>query len=191
MQAQTAVLTVAAILCLPLGASGQERPKGQMMEAIVSVTKVDPATRKAYVRGPKSETVVTLPPSVNPSDILPGTRYKVRYEEPVAVMITPGAPSSAGAGATAEVTTPATASGRGEVVKTAEASGVVESIDPAGPRIVLRTLDGGRQTFAVAPSATVAGPVKTGDAVTVAYHQGATTEITRSPQPERDPAPAP
>jgi hypothetical protein len=54
----------------------------------------------------------------------------------------------------------------------------------------VRRLDGGRQAFAVAADTAIAGPIKPGDAVTVAYHQ-VLAQMVSTPQPERDPAPAP
>jgi hypothetical protein len=37
----------------------------------------------------------------------------------------------------------------------------------------------------------VAAPIKPGDAVTLSYHQAIATQMVSTPQPERDPAPAP
>jgi hypothetical protein len=158
------------------------------MDAVVTVTNVDPSTGTVWVRTPKGETPILVPPEVNVKDLLPGTRYRVRYSEPVAVALAPGAQPSVSTGATAVVEpTPRGAQG----VKVERVSGVVEAIDPASRRIAVRTLDGRSVTFAVAEDAIVAAPIKPGDAVTLSYHQAIASQMVSTPQPERDPAPAP
>jgi hypothetical protein len=191
MKKHLVAIALASALAFTAGVEAQpkNRPQGEMMEAVVTVTKVDPVTRTVSVRTPTGETLVQLPPEMNIDQILPGARYRVRYAEPVAVAITPGAPASSASGATALVEP------RGDVtaglgVKVDEVAGVVEAIDPAGQRITVRRLDGGRQTFALAADTAIAGAIKPGDAVTVAYHQVLATQMVSTPQPERDPAPA-
>ena len=44
------------------------------MEALVTVTNVDSLTRTVWVRTPKGETPVLVPPEVNVQDLLAGTR---------------------------------------------------------------------------------------------------------------------
>lgn len=158
------------------------------MEAVVTVTNADPSTNTVWVRTPKGETPVMVPPEVKVQDIVPGTRYRVRYSEPVAVALAPGAQPSASGGATA-VVEPAPRGAQG--LKVERVAGVVEAIDPASRRIAVRTLDGRSVTFAVAEDAVVAGPIKTGDAVTVSYHQAIASRMVSTPQPEKDPAPPP
>jgi hypothetical protein len=191
MKKHLVAIALASALAFAAGVEAQpkNRPQGQMMEAVVTVTKVDPATRTASVRTPTGETLVQLPPDMNIDQIQPGARYRVRYAEPVAVAIAPGAPTSPTSGATA-VIEPRRDATAGLGVKVEEVSGVVEAIDPAGQRIAVRTLNGGRQAFAVAADTAIGGPIKPGDAVTVAYHQVIATHMVSTPQPERDPAPA-
>jgi hypothetical protein len=182
---------VASALALTAGVSAQSksRPQGPMMDAVVTVTKVDPLTRTVAVRSPKGETLVQLPPDAKVDEILPGSRYRVRYSEPVAVAIVPGARSSSAGGATA-VVEPRRDRAAGVGVKVEEVAGVVEAIDPVTQRIALRRLDGGTLVLSLAADTAVLGPVMPGDAVTVMYHQGLATQMVSTPQPERDPAPA-
>jgi hypothetical protein len=180
---------IGAALAAAVVFNAAAQPRGQTMEAVVTVTKVDPVKRTVWVRTPKGETPVLVPPEVNVQDLLPGTRYRVRYSEPVAVALAPGAEPSASGGATAAVE-PAPGGGA-QGVKAERISGVVEAIDPASRRIAVRTLDGRSVTFAVADDALVAGPIKTGDAVTVAYQQAIASRMVSTPQPELDPAPPP
>jgi hypothetical protein len=114
----------------------------------------------------------------------------VRYSEPVAVGIAPGAQPAASAGATG-VLEPVRGAAVARGFKVEEIAGVVEAIDPASRRITVRTPDAGTQSFTVAPEAVVAAPVKPGDAVTLVYHQALAAQLVSTPQPERDPAPAP
>jgi hypothetical protein len=185
MKIQVIAAAIAAAIAFIAGAQS----RGPAMEAVVTVTNVDPLTRTVRVRTPKGETPVSLPPDVNVQDIRPGTRYRVRYSEPVVVALAPGAQPAASGGATA-VVEPAP-SGGAQGVKVERVAGVVEAIDPASRRISVRTLDGRSLTLAVAEDAIVAAPVKPGDAVTLSYHQAIATQMVSTPQPERDPAPAP
>ena len=176
---------IAAALAAAIAFNAGAQPRGRAMEAVVTVTEVDPVTRTVWVRTPKGATPVLLPPDVNVQDIRAGTRYRVRYSEPVAGALAPGAQASAGATAVVEPT-PSGAQG----LKVERVSGVVEAIDPASRRIAVRTLDGRSVAFAVAEDAIVAAPIKPGDAVTVSYHQAIASQMVSTPQPEQDPAPA-
>jgi hypothetical protein len=183
MKSQIIAAALAAAFALNVGA----QPRGPMMEAVATVTNVDPLTNTVWVRTPKGETPVLVPPEVDVKDIRAGTRYRVRYSEPVAVALAPGAQPSAATGATAVVEP--TPGGGAQGLKVERISGVVEAIDPASRRIAVRTLDGRSVAFAVAEDAIVAAPIKPGDAVTVSYRQAIATRMVSTPQPEIDPAP--
>lgn len=186
MRKQVVAVAVAGALAFAVGALAQQRAstKAQEMEAVVTVTKVDPATRIVYARSRKGQTAVHLPPDMDISQIKEGSRYRVRYSEPVATAIEPGAQAAA-AGATAEAKAGAKP---GEGVKMAKTAGVVDSLDAANRQITLRTLEGEMQTFrlgeGVAPES-----LKTGDAVTVTYEQAVASRMVSTPQPITDPAP--
>jgi hypothetical protein len=127
MKSQVIAAAIAAAITFSAGA----QQRGPAMEAVVTVTNLDPLTRTVWVRTSKGETPVLVPPEVDVKDILPGTRYRVRYSEPVAVAIAPGA----------------------QGLKVERVSGVVEAIDPASRHIAVRTLDGRSVVFAVAEDA--------------------------------------
>lgn len=188
MRKQVVAVAVASALAFAVGASAQQSGKGQMMEAVVTVTKINPATRTVHVRTPKGETAVSVPADVKLDQLQVGARYRVRYQEAVAVAIEPGAQPSAGAGATAEVA-PQSTPAAGQALKTDKVAGVIDAIDPGSKEITVRTLDGGKQTFKVAESVE-AGSLKPGEAVTVTYEQAVATHMVSTPQPIRDPAPA-
>lgn len=189
MRKQIAAIAVAAALACAAGAGAQPGPQARTMEAVVTITEIDPVQRIVRVRTPKGETRVTVPPEIDLAQVRPGARYRVRYFEPVAVKIEPGAQPSASAGATATVTPPSSAAA-GEAVKVETISGVLEAFDPASRQITVRTLDGRTQAFRVAEGALPGGPLKPGEAVTLTYHQPVATQMVSTPQPERDPAPA-
>lgn len=194
MRKQVAAAALAAAFALPLcaGAQSAAPSKGQMMEAVVTVTSVDPASRTVRVQTPKGETVVSLSPEIKLENIQVGSRYRVRYSEPVAVEIVSGASPSASAGATAELKPKSKqeAGKAGEGVKMGSVAGTVEAIDPARRELVLRTPDGNRQAYKLPEGATL-GPLKPGEPVTLTYIQAVATHVASTPQPISDPAPAP
>jgi hypothetical protein len=195
MRKQVIAVAVAFAFTFAAGAgaqqSAQQAPgsKGQMVEAVVIVTNVDVARRTVQVRTPKGQTVVSVPPDTDLEQIQVGTRYRVRYSEPLAMAIEPGAQAPAAGGATASVEPRSGAAGAGEGVKTDQVAGVVEQIDTAGRQIVLRSADGGKQAYRIGEGV-AQGSLKTGDAVTLTYQQAVATQMVSTPQPIRDPAPA-
>ncbi len=185
MKKQVIAVAVASALVFAVGAGAQQDTKKQEMEAVVTVTKIDPATHTVYVRTPKGQTAVSLPADMSLDQIREGSRYRVRYSEPVATAIEPGAQSSA-AGATAQVKPGEKA---GEGVKMAQVAGVLDAMDAANRQITVRTLEGDRQTFRLGEGV-AAESLKTGDAVTVTYEQAVASRMVSTPQPVSDPTPA-
>lgn len=185
MRKQVIAVAVASALAFAAGAFAQQRAstKAQEMEAVVTVTKVDPATRIVYARSRKGQTAVHLPPDIDISQIREGSRYRVRYSEPVATAIEHGAQAAA-AGATAEAK-PGEKPGEG--VKTAKVSGLLEAKD--AQQITVRTRDGQTQTFKLGEGVS-AESITTGDGVMVTYQQAVASRMVSTPQQVTDPAPA-
>jgi hypothetical protein len=179
-----AVAVATAFALTGLGTLQAQGSKGRQMEAVVKVTQVNAANRSVLVETPKGHTRVSLPDSIDLSQIQEGARYKVRYSEPVAVALAPGGQASAAAGATAEVKS------AGEGVKSETIAGTVEQIDPSGKQIVVRTPDGTKQAYRIGEGVD-AGSLKSGDAVALTYQQAVATQMLSTPQPISDPAPAP
>jgi hypothetical protein len=153
------------------------------MEAVAIVTAIDPARRSVRVETPKGQTVVAVPPGTDLGGIQVGSRYRVRYSEPVAVAIERGSSAAGGATAAVEPTGPRT----GEGVKMDTVRGTVQELDRQ--HIVLRTPDGGRQSFRLGEGVLQEG-LKPGDSVTLNYQQAVATQMASTPQPVADPAPA-
>ena len=193
MKKHALAVAVAAALAFATDAGAQQTQgsKPQTMEAVATVTNVDRVKRTVQVETPRGQTVVTVPAETNLEDIQVGSRYRVRYSEPVALAVERGAQLSAPDPATASVGQ--TGRGTGEGVRTDKMSGIVEQLDPAGKQIVVRTSEGGKQSFKIADAAAqgLQGSIKSGDAVTVTYQQAVATQLRSTPQPVSDPAPAP
>jgi hypothetical protein len=180
----TAIAVAAAFALTGPGPLQAQGSKGRPMEAVVKVTQINAANRTVLVETPRGHTRVSVPDSIDLSQIQEGARYKVRYSEPVAVALAPGGQASAAAGATAEVKS------AGEGVKSETIAGTVEQIDPSGKLIIVRTPDGVKQAYRIADGVDHAS-LKSGDAVTLTYHQAVATQMLSTPQPITDPAPAP
>ena len=182
MRKPLAGITIAIALAFSGGVAAQ--PKGQLMEAIVTVTKVDAAKRTVYTRGPHGETVINVPENLDISELRMGSRYLVHYEEAVALSIKPGVASGEGPGKLTDADrTMASAHG----MRTGNIAGIVESID--AKRITVLATDGTRQTFQLANDG-LAKSAKSGDVITVGFQQAVAARVRSTPQPERDPAPA-
>jgi hypothetical protein len=175
MKKRVIALAIAATLAVAGGALAQQR-----MEAVVTVTQVDPASRTVWVEGKTSKRVLHLSPDIDISDLQVGSRYQFNWDEGVATAIEPGALRGA-----REVDI--TKTGPGMAKSMARVSGVIDSLD--GKRITLRTADGGKETFALGPAIAPAS-FKTGDTVTVTYERSLAVKVRSTPQPITDPTEA-
>jgi Cu/Ag efflux protein CusF len=158
----------------------------QPMEAVVTVTNVDPASRTVWVEGTNAKRVLHLSPEIDMSAVRTGSRYHVRWTEGTATAIEPGTQGAA-AGATRQVDIAST--GGGSSSATSKLTGVIESLDAGGKKITLRTPDGDKETFAMGASAAPAS-FKDGDTVTLTYERPLVSQLSSTPQPVSDPAPA-
>jgi len=174
MKKHVIVLAFASALAVAGGAFAQQR-----MEAVVTVTKIDPASRMVWVQAKTAKRVLHLSPDIDISDLQIGSRYQFQWDEGVATAIEPGAQ-----GASTPRELDVTKTGPGMATSMAKVSGVVDSFD--GKKMSLRTSDGGSETFALGPN--VAGSFKKGDTVTVTYQRHLAVKVRSTPQPVTDPA---
>jgi Cu/Ag efflux protein CusF len=181
MRKHALAIAFASALALAGSAFAQQR-----MEAVVTVTKVDPASRMVWVEGKSEKRALHLSPDIDMSSIRTGSRYEVRWTEGTATAIEPGAQAAA-AGATRQVEIDKT--GVGLSSASSKLSGVIDSIDAGGKKITLRTPDGETETFALGPNVAPAS-FKTGDPVTLTYERALASQLRSTPQPVSDPAPA-
>jgi hypothetical protein len=99
------------------------------IEAIVTITAVDPAAKTVTFKDPRGQTTtLEVPQAQNLDKIAPGSRFQVVYAEAAAVAITPDAARLAASGTTVAPAARGANPG-GMAVKTSEATGVVEAID--------------------------------------------------------------
>ena len=181
MKKQAIAVAIASALAFAGLAHAQKgAAKPHEMEAVVTVSKVDPATRIVDVRSRSEQYSVHLPADVDINQIKAGSRYRVRYFEPVATAVEPGAQAAA-AGATREAQRGAKP---GESSMTGEASGVVESME-----VTIRNRDGGLQTFKLGEDV-AAGSLKPGEAVTITYKQAVASRMLTTPDAVTDSVPA-
>jgi Cu/Ag efflux protein CusF len=181
MRKQAIAIAIASALTFVGSAFAQ-----QQMEAVVTVTKFDPASRIVWVEAKDAKRELHLSPDIDMSALQVGSRYQVRWTEGVATAIEPGAQAAA-AGATREVDI--TKTGPGMSTASSQRTGVVDSIDADAKKITLRTLDGQTETFSL--GANVApGSFKTGDTVTLTYERSLASQVRSTPQPVSSPAPA-
>jgi hypothetical protein len=175
MKKQVIAFAFASALAVAGGAFAQQR-----MEAVVTVTKIDPASRMVWVEAKTAKRVLHLSPDIDISDIQVGSRYQFQWNESVATAIESGAQR---AGAPREVDV--TKTGPGMATSMAKVSGVIDSLD--GKRMSLRTSDGQNETFALGPNVASAS-FKKGDTVTVTYQRSLAVRVRSTPQPITDPA---
>lgn len=181
MRKQAIAIAIASALTLVGSAFAQQR-----MEAVVTVTKVDPASRMVWVEAKSAKRALHLSPDIDMSNIQVGSRYQLRWTEGVATAIEPGAQAAA-AGATRDVDIARTGPGAGTA--SSKLTGVIDSMDAGGKKITLRTPDGQTETFSMGANVDPAS-LKTGDTVTLTYERPLASQMRSTPQPVSDPAPA-
>ena len=176
----------AALLAVPAVAFAQ--PRGavdtQQIEAVVTVTKVDQKARTVTFKGPQGNlrTLEVPPEAQNLDKVKPGDRFKVVYAEALVLALTPqgGKPS---ASVDKQVTlAPKGGTPGGQVVRTAQVTGVIDAIDYKNRYVALR--GPGQQTYALPVSDEVKelDKVKVGDTVTVAFSQGLALQMIAEPK---------
>jgi hypothetical protein len=187
MKKQLAIVAFVASSALGFAGGGyaqqKSSPRAQQMEAVVTVTKVDPASRVVHVRTKTRQAELRLAPDIDMSNIKEGSRYQIRWTEATATAIEPRA-QTAGAGGTRQADVERTRPGAG--VATAQRAGVVEKVDTANKRLTLRTLEGETETFRLGEGVS-AESLKPGEAVTVTYQRALVSQLRSTPQPVTDP----
>jgi Cu/Ag efflux protein CusF len=181
MRKQAIAIAIASALTFVGSAFAQQR-----MEAVVTVTKLDPASRMVWVEAKSAKRALQLSPDIDMSNLQVGSRYQVRWSEGVATAIEPGAQSAA-AGGTRQANIGKTGAGAG--TSSGKLVGVIDSLDTAGKKITLRSADGETETFGIGPNVAPAS-FKNGDTVTLTYQRALASEVRSTPQPVSDPAPA-
>jgi hypothetical protein len=173
MKKQLIAVAIASALALAGGVLAADKE----MEAVVTVTKFDPATRTVQIQTKSRQAELQLGPNIDVSNVQEGNRYQLRWVQATATSVEPGAQAGAGATGSAEK------AGSGAVI-TNKRAGIIEKVDAANKEFTLRTTKGDSETFTIS-----AESLKTGEAVTVAYQRPVVSQLRSSPQPVSDPAP--
>jgi Cu/Ag efflux protein CusF len=186
-------LRIAALLCsLTLVPAAHAQVKDgavvvDQVEAVVTVTKVDPKARTVTFRGPKGGiATLNIPPEAqNLDQVKPGQQYKMKYVEAVAVAISKGGAPSASVGEQVKLA-PKGAKPGGMMVRSAQISGVVDAIDYTNRYVAVRGPKG--NTLALKAAEDVAlDQLSAGDRITIAYTEALAVEMVAQ-APKKAPA---
>jgi len=166
------VLGLVALLFSGL-APAQEKDSAVVVdsiEAVVTIVDVDRDQRTVTVRGPGGQLAeVAVPPEAqNLDQVHPGSRFRVRYLQSIAVSIKKGGAASSSAGRTVKMAPKGDTPG-GIVVNMRQIAGVVESIDYATRLVSLRGPEGRLLVFTVDEAVEGLEQVQTGDSISVEY----------------------
>jgi Cu/Ag efflux protein CusF len=186
-------LRIAALLCsLTLVPAAQAQVKDgavvvDQVEAVVTVTKVDPKARTVTFRGPKGGiATLNIPPEAqNLDQVKPGQQYKMKYVEAVAVAISKGGAPSASGGEQVKLA-PKGAKPGGMMVRSAQISGVVDAIDYTNRYVAVRGPKGNTLALKVAEDVAL-DQLSAGDRITLAYTEALAVEMVAQ-APKKSPA---
>jgi Cu/Ag efflux protein CusF len=186
-------LRIAALLCsLTLVPAAHAQVKDgavvvDQVEAVVTVTKVDPKARTVTFRGPKGGiATLNIPPEAqNLDQVKPGQQYKMKYVEAVAVAISKGGAPSASAGEQVKLA-PKGAKPGGMMVRSAQISGVVDAIDYTNRYVAVRGPKGNTLALKVAEDVAL-DQLSAGDRITLAYTEALAVEMVAQ-APKKAPA---
>lgn len=176
-------IVAAAVLLGISTAHGQVKDRAvavQETEAVVTVTKVDKATRTVSFRGPKGNVAtLTVPPEAqNLDQVKPGQQYKMKYVESVAVEIRKaGAPAAAGEQQVKLA--PKGAKPGGVIVRTVELAGVVDAVDYKSRTVSVRGPKGNVVPLKVADDVPLE-QLKVGDSIAVTYTAALAIEMKQN-----------
>ena len=140
------------------------------IETIVTVVEVDRLKRTVIVRGPEGREVsINVPPEAqNLDQVQPGSRFKVRYLESVAVSIKKGGAASSSAGRSVTLAPKGDVPG-GMVVNMLQIAGVVESIDYGSRKLSVRGPEGRLLNVTAGDDVQGLEQIQTGDSISVEY----------------------
>lgn len=180
-------LTALAALCLGVTALpgfAQDKPGAivtEVTETVVTVTAVDREARTVTVQGQQGDPVtIKVPPQAqNLDQVLPGSRFRLRYLKSVAVFISPtGGTPSANVGASMELA-PKGANPSGIISEVVQVQARVDAIDYNERTVVLTGPEGNSINLKVDESVKRLNEVNVGDIVVVGYTEALAYEMIR------------
>lgn len=181
------ILLAVALLAPALAlAQGKGVIVTDQVEAVVTVTKVDPKARTVTVRGPRGnlQTLDVPPESQNLDKVKPGDRFKMTYAEAAVVALTRGGQPDASVEETVQVA-PKGGKPGGFKVRTARISGVVDAIDYKNRYVALRGPKGNTVALPVSSDVKDLESVQVGDKLTVVFTQALAVEMVAQEKPKK------
>jgi hypothetical protein len=179
---------IAAALLAPLFAVAQ--PKGAIvldqLEAVVTVTKVDPQARTVTVRGPRGnlQALAVPPESQNFDQVKPGDRFKITYAEAAIVALTKGGQPTATVDESVQLA-PKGAKPGGFKVRTRQISAVVDAIDYKNRYVALRGPRGNTLALPVSDEVKELEKVMVGDKLSIVYTEALAIEMVAQEKPKK------
>ena len=167
-------------LLLPL--SGLAQPSlaiiTEPVEALVTVTRVDPKARTVTIRGPAGNLQVLSVPkeAQNLDQVKPGARFKMTYAEAAAIAVTKGGKPGASVEEMVSLA-PKGAKPGGYRVRTFSISGVVEAIDHKRRQVSVRGAKGNSVSLPVSGGVKDLETVTVGDRVAITYSEALALEM--------------
>jgi hypothetical protein len=158
------------------------------IEAVVTVTKVDPKARTVTFRGPKGgvATLSVPPEAQNLDQVKPGQQYKMKYVEAVAVAIHKGGAPSATAGEQVKLA-PKGAKPGGMVVRAVQVSGVIDAIDFTNRYVAVRGPKGNTQSLKAGPDVAL-DQLSVGDRIAITYTEALAIDMVAQAPAKKAPA---
>jgi hypothetical protein len=175
---------LAASLLLAGGASAQRAAVAvaEPVEAIVTITAVDPEAKTVSFKGPHGqETTVDVPQARNLDRIKPGSRFKVVYAEAAAVAISQDAARLAASGTTVAPAARGANPG-GMAVRRMEATGVVEAIDRKNRYMSIQGPSAMPLSVKVPEEVKEFDSLAVGDRITLMYTQAVAADMIEEPE---------
>ena len=176
---------IAAALVLAGSASAQPAGRSavtEQVEAIVTVTAVDPKAKTVTFRGPRGQTATAnVPNAQNLDQIKPGSRFKVLYTEAAAVSIKKGGGDP---GTISETRVQPAAKGAnpgGFAVSEKQVTGVVEAVDRKNRYMSVRGPKGGSVSVKVPEELKELDEISAGDRITLTYVQAVAADMMPEP----------
>ena len=164
-----------AVLFFPVSALGQPSVAlvAEPVEAMVTVTKVDPKARTVTIRGPTgSLQIISVPEEAkNLGQVKPGDRFRMTYAESAAIAVKKGGGKPDASIEEMVSLSPKGAKPGGYRVRTFNITGIIDAIDYKKRLVVVRGPKGNTVALPVSSAVKDLETVTVGDQVTVVYSE--------------------
>jgi hypothetical protein len=174
-----------SVLVLVFSGTAAAQTKGEAVvvdavDAVVTVLEVDRDARIVTVRGPRGNVaVIAVPPEAqNLDQVQPGSRFKVRYAESVAVAVIKGGVASSSSGRSVKLAPKGDIPG-GIVVNMRQIAGVVEAIDYGSRMLSVRGPQGNLLVVTAGDEVQNLEQISVGDVISVEYTESLAMRMIR------------